>query len=157
MYILYTWKVSRFYSYSESFITKYIYIYYNRGFLANAGGQQQSKMVSKISRSQDVIGISGFLWDFNLWISRFLWDLWDFYGIISVFYRNNRYFTEIIGINILLGISDLGFKQDFSSDFSICVQDFSLLRTPRANVNILARTVFSSYNCETFHVYGIQY
>ena len=96
-----------------------------------SGGQQQSKMVSKISRSQDFIGISGFLWDFNLWISRFLWDLWDFYGIISVFYGNNRYFTEIIGINILLGISDLGFKQDFSSDFSICVQDFSLLRTPR--------------------------
>ena len=54
------------------------------------GGQQQSKMVSKISRSQDFIGISGFLWDFNLWISRFLWDLWDFYGIISVFYGNTR-------------------------------------------------------------------
>ena len=54
------------------------------------GSQQQSKMVSKISRSQDFIGISGFIWDFNLWISRFLWDLWDFYGIISVFYGNNR-------------------------------------------------------------------
>ena len=103
--------------------------------------------------SMGFLWISGFLWDFNLWISRFLWDLWDFYGIISVFYGNNRYFTKIIGINILLGISDLGFKQDFS----ICVQDFSLLRTPRANVNILARTVFSSYNCETFHVYDIQY
>ena len=94
----------------------------------------------KISRFMDFeismgfmgfLWISGFLWDFNLWISRFLWDLWDFYGIISVFYGNNWYFTEIIGINILLGISDLGFKQDFSSDFSICVQDFSLLRTPR--------------------------
>ena len=101
------------------------------------GGQQQSKMVSKISRSQDFIGISGFLWDFNLWISRFLWDLWDFYRIISVFYGNNQYFTEIIGINILLGISDLGFKQDFSSDFSICVQDFSLLRTPRKFIDVV--------------------
>ena len=57
----------------------------------------------------------------------FMGFLWDY----SVFYGNNRYFTEIIGINILLGILDLGFKQDFSSDFSICVQDFSLLRTPR--------------------------
>ena len=26
-----------------------------------------------------------------------------------------------------------------------------------ANVTILAQTVFSSYNCETFHIYGIQY
>ena len=29
-------------------------------------GQQQSKMVSKISRSQNFIKISGFLWDFNI-------------------------------------------------------------------------------------------
>ena len=86
--------------------------------------------------------ISGFLWDFNLWLSRFLWDLWDFYGIISVFYGNNRYFTEIIGINILLGISDLGFKQDFSSDFSICVQDFSLLRTPWFEDTLIASIIY---------------
>ena len=32
----------------------------------NTRGQQQSKMVSKISRSQDFIEISGFLWDFNI-------------------------------------------------------------------------------------------
>ena len=58
--------------------------------IRNAGGQQQSKMASKISRSQDFYGISiyGFLW-----ISGFLWDLWDFYGIIYVSYGNNRYFT----------------------------------------------------------------
>ena len=40
-------------------------------------GQQQSKMASKISRSQDFIEISGFLWDFNLWIS-------GFYGIYGI-------------------------------------------------------------------------
>ena len=74
--------------------------------------------------SQDFYGIS-------------IYGFRDFYGIISIFYGNNRYFTEIIGINILLGISDLGFKQDFSSDFSICVQDFSLLRTPRLNDDLV--------------------
>ena len=49
------------------------------------------------------------------------------------------YFTVFYGNNLLLGISDLGFKQDFSSDFSICVQDFSLLRTPRVIGVLLSR------------------
>ena len=68
-----------------------------------AGGQQQSKMASKISRSQDFIGISGFLWDFNLWISvdfrismGFMEVLWDYFGK-----------------NIAFGISDLGFQARF--------------------------------------------
>ena len=38
---------------------RYVLSYFPRG-------QQQSKMVSKISRSQDFIEISGFLWDFNI-------------------------------------------------------------------------------------------
>ena len=80
-----------------------------------AGGQQQSKMVSKISR---------FHWDLRISMG---FQFMDFEFSMGLF----PYFTEIIGINILLGILDLGFKQDFSSDFSICVQDFSLLRTPR--------------------------
>ena len=42
---------------------------------------------------------------------------------IPVFYGNNR--------KILLGILDLRFKTRFQFGFSICVQDFSLLRTPR--------------------------
>ena len=37
------------------------------------------------------------------------------------------YFTEIIGKILLLGFQISDFKQDFS----ICVQDFSLLLTPR--------------------------
>ena len=43
----------------------------------------------KISRSQDFIGISGFLWDFNLWISvdfrismGFMGVLWDYFRIL---------------------------------------------------------------------------
>ena len=43
---------------------------------------------------------------------------------ISVFYGNNRK-------KYCLGFRISDFKQDFSSDFSIYVQDFSLLRTPR--------------------------
>ena len=38
--------------------------------------------------SMGFLWISGFLWDLNLRVSRFLWDLWDFYP----------YFKEIISI-----------------------------------------------------------
>ena len=150
-------------------------------------------MASKISRSQDFIEISGFLWDFkisqrfqDLTISRrfhrislrfckislrfqisrsqdFRLRSQDFCGI-SRFHRDfkishrfqdltkisqdlteisqdrshSRFrkisnFTEIIG-KILLGISDL--KQDFSSDFNTCIQDFTLLRIPWARCTI---------------------
>ena len=50
----------------------------------------------------------------------------QFTWYIYVFYGNNR---KNIAWDFGSRISD--FKQDFSSDFSICVQDFSLLRTPR--------------------------
>ena len=53
--------------------------------------------------SQDFYGI--LIYGF-LWISGFLWELWEFYGIISVFYGNNRK-------NIAFGISDLGFQARF--------------------------------------------
>ena len=51
--------------------------------------------------SQDFYGIS-------------IYGFRDFYGIYGISMGLFPYFTEIIGINILLGISDLGFKQDFS-------------------------------------------
>ena len=57
--------------------------------LYKSKGQQQSKMASKISRSQDFIGISGFLWDFNSWISMdfrismgSMGFLWDYFRIL---------------------------------------------------------------------------
>ena len=47
-----------------------------------AGGQQQSKMVSKISRSQDFIGISGFQFmDFEISMG-FMGFLWDYFHIL---------------------------------------------------------------------------
>ena len=49
----------------------------------------------------------------------------DFYGIYGISIGLFPYFMEIIGKILLLGFRILDFKQDFS----ICIQDFSLLRT----------------------------
>ena len=100
--------------------------YLRLGILGGSATEQNGVQDFKISRFHWDLRISmGFQFmDFEISMG-FMGFLWDYFRIL-------RYFTEIIGINILLGISDLGFKQDFSSDFSICVQDFSLLRTPRA-------------------------
>ena len=51
----------------------------------------------------------------------------DFYEIYGSSMGLFPYLTEIIGKILLLGFRILDFKQDFS----ICVQDFSLLLTPR--------------------------
>ena len=100
--------------------------------------------------SQDFYGISiyGFR-DFYGISMGFMGFLWDYFRIL-------RYFTEIIGINILLGISDLGFKQDFSSDFSICVQDFSLLRTPRLHEHPIEPLYCSLLN-SVFHFHFLMH
>ena len=50
----------------------------------------------------------------------FMGILWDYFRIL------------IIGKILLLGFRISDFKQDFS----ICVQDFSLLRTPRPEVDL---------------------
>ena len=97
-------------------------------------------------RFQDFIGISGFLWDFN--ISQRIQDVkisYRFYDLIIIDFKILMRFHRIScgSHSILINISVWyiqkkycsGFQiSDFSSDFSICVQDSSLLRTPRQNL-----------------------
>ena len=78
-------------------------VYVTRGVSNRAKWHPRFQDLKISLGSQDFYGISiyGFLW-----ISGFPWDLWEFYGIISVFYGNNRK-------NIAFGISDLGFQARF--------------------------------------------
>ena len=74
-------------------------------------------------------------------ISRFHWDLRISMGFQFVDFRISMGFMGVLwssmGLFRILRKSEkillLGFRiSDFKQDFSICVQDFSLLRTPRS-------------------------